>query len=338
MSSPVNALTLTWYIVAAGLIAVIGLIVYTLWSRGAVQRINRQQGNVWKRAYHLGGELGAGRDADANQRRLAELFVDADCGILAASALAVLVRQEAGEINQALFSAVRSTRLPRILHCRLQSPDPKIVIEALEIAEVLRVPQLLGDAAALTRHDDPLVVRAACDAVVSLDPRAGLGILIGLSDREESWVLDSFGRTIRELERRTSSPVPLSASSWRDAPVLAARALQESAMFDAGTVNDAVSTLIGCLDDASPAKRMSAIKALSSCLDNPTAQLALAGALGSSDRMTRYAAAAALCDNANGHRILRHAADQSDSSDAARIAAEILWSRAERSDALDVMV
>jgi hypothetical protein len=120
--------------------------------------------------------------------------------------------------------------------------------------------------------------------------------------------------------------------------VLAARALQESAMFDAATVNDAVATLIGCLDDPSAAKRLSAIKALSACLDNPTAQLALAGALGSTDRMTRYAAAAALCDNANGHRILRHAAEQHDSSDAARIAAEILWSRAQPSNALAALV
>ena len=159
MSSLVNALTMTWYMVAIGLVAVIVLIVYTMWSRGSVDRINRQHGTVWKRAYQLGGEIAAQRNVADNERRLCELFTDDECAILAASALAVLVRQEPAELDPSFFTTIRGTRLPKILHKRLQSDDSNIVVEALEIAEILRLPQLLGDAAALTRHDDALVVR-----------------------------------------------------------------------------------------------------------------------------------------------------------------------------------
>lgn len=203
--------------------------------------------------------------------------------------------------------------------------DTHQIIEAMELVEVLRLHELLGDAAALTRHADPLVVRAACDAVVEIDASIGVGILIGLADGCESWVLDSIGRATAKLEARGVSAVPLSPGQWRSAPMLARRALNESAMFGRATVSDAVSTLIGSLDDQSAARRLAAVTALSGSIDHPGAQLALAGALGSGDRMTRYAVAASLSDSVVGRQILRRTAAEQDGSDAARMAAEILW-------------
>ena len=256
---------------------------------------------------------------------LVELINETPEPMLVAAALAVAVRQEVGDVHPALFSAVSRSRLPNILRTQLDLGDGHHVVEALEIVEVFRVHDLLGDAAALTRSTDPLVVRAACDAIVEIDQSVGLGILIGLADGSESWVLDSIGRATTKLDLRGGGNVPLSQAQWRSAPMLARRALDESATFDRATVSDAVSTLIRSLDDRSAAKRLAAVSALSASIDHPGAQLALAGALGSSDRMTRYAVAASLSDSVVGRQILRRTAADVDGSDAARMAAEILW-------------
>ena len=53
--------------------------------------------------------------------------------------------------------------------------------------------------------------------------------------------------------------------------------------------------------------------------------IALAGALGSDDRMVRFATAANLSDSPVGRDILRRTAMSGDGSDAARMAAEVLW-------------
>lgn len=334
-----DGLLLTWGVTAAGLLAVMILVAYTVWSRRSAERHGERRGHVWKRAYHLGTELGAGRDVGPNTERLVELVASTSEPVLVAAALAVVVRQEAAPIAPPLQHAVRQTGLPAILRARLRADDADTVIEALEIVEVLKIHGLIGDAAALTRHHDQLVVRAACDAVVALQPQIGLGILVGLTSSRESWVLDSVGRAIHEINRRGGDAVPLSAGQWRHAPMLAARALIESATFDRATVSDAVSALIACLDDVSSAKRLAAINALAVCIDSTPAQLALAGALGSSDRMTRYAAAAVLSDTVVGRQILRCAAGEQDGSDAARMAAEILWvDEPQRPDDLELLV
>jgi hypothetical protein len=204
-------------------------------------------------------------------------------------------------------------------------PNPNDQIEALEIVEVLRVHQLLGDAAVLTRSDDPEIVRAACDAVVEIEPSVGIGILIGLVNGGDSWVLDSLGRAAEAVARRENRPVPLSRAQWRGAPMLAQRALTESATFDRATVSDAIMSLVEALEHESTSRRLASVTALSASIDHPAAQIALAGALGSEDRMVRFATAANLSDSAVGRDILRRTALRGDGSDAARMAAEVLW-------------
>jgi hypothetical protein len=70
---------------------------------------------------------------------------------------------------------------------------------------------------------------------------------------------------------------------------------------------------------------LAAVTALAAAIEHPAAQLALAGALGSSERMIRYATAANLSETPIGREILRRAANSVDGSDAARMASEILW-------------
>ena len=315
----------TWAFSGLAALTLLVVVCRTLRHRRLSELDGERSGTVWKRGYHLATELASGRGVDANSACLVELINETPEPMLVAAALAVAVRQEVGDVHPALCSAVSRSRLPRILRTQLDLGDAHHVVEALEIVEVLRVHNLLGDAAALTRHSDPLVVRAACDAIVEIDQSVGLGILIGLADSSGSWVLDSIGRATTKLDLRGGGNVPLSQAQWRSAPMLARRALDESATFDRATVSDAVSTLIRSLDDRSAAKRLAAVTALSASIDHPGAQLALAGALGSSDRMTRYAVAASLSDSVVGRQILRRTAADVDGSDAARMAAEILW-------------
>lgn len=315
----------TWVLGAVAVIALVALIVNTFRNRRSSEVDGQRDGKVWRRGYHLASELGSGRSIDQNSTNLTELIEQTPQPILVAAAIAVAIRQEADGVHPALFTTIGRSRLPAVLRTRLGSGDVHQIVEALELAEVLRLHELLGDAAVLTRHANPAVVRAACDAVVEIDPSIGIGVLIGLADGSESWVLDSIGRAISKLETRGSSTVPLSQAQWRSAPMLARRALNESAMFDRATVGDAISTLIGSLDDRSAAKRLAAVTALAASVDHPGAQLALAGALGSDDRMTRYAVAASLSDSVVGRQILRRTAAEGDGSDAARMAAEILW-------------
>ena len=319
-----NAVTITWSLVAlAGLVVVIVSSAFR--ARRGGERRGARDGVAWKHAYHLASDLAAGRNPERNVPALVEMLDTSDQPLLVASAIAVAVRQEHNEVDPALFTAIGRSRLSTLLRKKLDDPDANTKIEALEIVEVLRVHMLLGDAAVLARSDDPRIVRAACDAVVELEPSVGIGLLIGLVDSGDSWVLDSLGRAADASARRESRPVPLSRSQWRDAPMLAQRALRESATFDRATVTDALMALVEALEHSSTSRRLAAVTALSASIEHPSAQIALAGALGSDDRMVRFATAANLADSPVGRDILRRTAMSGDGSDAARTAAEVLW-------------
>ena len=325
IATSMDALTITWVLaaVAGNVVVVMAMWTFRVRRRG-VQSAQRD-GVTWKRAHHLGSELAAGRDINRKAPALTHLLDTTDQPILVAAALAVAVRQEHTEAHPALYSAVGRSRLATLLRDRIDHADANTKIEALELVEVLRVHLLLGDAAVLTRSDDKAVVRAACDAVVELEPSIGIGILVGLVGSGDSWVLDSLGRAVEAAARREATPVPLSRSQWRSAPVLAQRALAESATFSRATVTDALMALVEALEHSTTSRRLAAVTALSASIEHPAAQIALAGALGSEDRMVRYATAANLADSPVGRDILRRTAASDDGSDAARMAAEVLW-------------
>ena len=86
--------------------------------------------------------------------------------------------------------------------------------------------------------------------------------------------------------------------------------------------------LIEALDDPSSQRRLAAVNALANTIEHPGAQIALAGALTAPDRMTRFAAASRLAQTDAGRAILHRAAASGESSDAASMASEVLWSNA----------
>jgi hypothetical protein len=322
---PMDSLGVTWILAMMATMVVVLIITSAFRSRRRTQRRSQRDGVLWKRAYHLGSELAVGRNRNRNEPALVQLLETTDQPLLVASALAVVVRQTHHDVHESLFACVRRSRLADVLRQRLDDADPNTKVEALEIIEVLRVHVLLGDAAVLTHGSDPLVVRAACDAVVELEPGIGIGILIGMANGGDSWVLDSLGRAVEAAARRESTPVPLSRSQWRSAPMLAQRALSESATFSSATVTDALMALVEALEHSTTSKRLAAVTALSASIDHPAAQIALAGALGADDRMVRFATAANLADSPQGRDILRRVALSGDGSDAARMAADVLW-------------
>jgi hypothetical protein len=320
-----DALTITWGLAIASGLVVVLIVAAAFRARRRGELSGQRDGITWKRAHHLASELAAGRNVERHTPALIELLDTTDQPMLVASAIAVAVRQEHAEVDPALFIAVGRSRLSELLRVRLEGDDVNTKVEALEIVEVLRVHVLLGDAAVLTRSDDPVLVRAACDAVVELEPSIGIGILVGMANSGDSWVLDSLGRAVEASARREVRPVPLSRSQWRSAPVLAQRALAESATFSRATVTDALMALVEALEHSTTSRRLAAVTALSASIEHPAAQIALAGALGSEDRMVRFATAANLADTTAGRDILRRVASSGDGSDAARMAAEVLW-------------
>jgi len=226
--------------VAAILIAI--TTIFTLWARKMGNVTAQQSGTTWKRAFHLGAEIASGRAIDRNSDSLRELMRELinETGdpILVATAIAVAVRQEASDVHPALYTTVSRSRLPKLLREQLEIGDANSRIEALEIIEVLRIYELLGEAAVLTRNSETRVVRAASDAVVEIDPSIGVGILIGLADDGESWVLDSLGRAAAKLEACEDRAVPLSRAHWDCAPMLAQRALLESDASERTCISD----------------------------------------------------------------------------------------------------
>lgn len=83
--------------------------------------------------------------------------------------------------------------------------------------------------------------------------------------------------------------------------------------------------MIGLLNDEDSGKRLGAVNALANVIDHPGAQIALAGAIGVEDRVTRFAAAVRMADSEKGRALLKNAAESGHSSDAAEVAALVLW-------------
>ncbi|MFK7917339.1 MAG: hypothetical protein AB8G14_04625 [Ilumatobacter sp.] len=326
MDRSMTALELIW-MTAGSVTAVILAMAFTAFRlRGRPGTEDELDGTAWKRAYHLGAELAAGRNAERNADGLLELFDTNDYHVMLASAVAVAARQHPHQIDDVLYRTIEQTELTPALRRNLGSSDTTVCLEALEIIEVLRIAELIGDVAILAQSPDQAIARAACDAVVANDASIGIGILLGMVDGSKTWVLDALGRASSRISVDSQLSLPLAQDQWAAAPMLARRALEDSAMFDSQTSACALSALATALDNESSAMRLASVKALAASAAHPGAQLVLAAALGSADRITRFAAAAALSDSVDGHAILRRVAAGSDHSDAVAMAAEILWS------------
>lgn len=318
----------TWLLAGAALSLFLLTAMWTFVTRQAVLRRSRAAGELWEDAYELGVKLAEGRAGPDARREIDRLLSRKKDPTPVVLSLAAIARSFGELASDDLFDAVRSSGIQEWARAKLVGDDPLERIEGLETVEILRLRSLFGEVANLANDDDEQVVRAAAEAMVALDPSVAIGVLVGLVNRSGGWVLDTLGRATSQLATSGTGRVPVARPQWRNAPMLAEASLAEGIIPDAGTATDALSVLIEALDDPSSQRRLAAVNALANTIEHPGAKIALAGALTAPDRMTRFAAASRLAQSDAGRAILHRAAASDESSDAASMAAEVLWANA----------
>ena len=296
-----DSVPVVWALAGGACALVLLTILATIVNRAAALRRSQSVGDVWTRAHALGTAVASGGGSRDDRWELAELIKKEPAAPVAAALAAAARTRSLGSDEQDYFGEiVAESSLVDWVRMQLTSSDNLNTVEALEVVETLGLQELAGEAANLARDEDEQVARAACDALVKLEPSVAVGVLIGLVDRRGSWVLDSLGRAADELAKRNDRRVPIARPQWRNAPILAEQALLSGELPDPGSASDAVGVLLGLLDDDSSQKRLAAVNALANTIHHPGAQIALAGALGADDRMTRFAAASRLVESEKG--------------------------------------
>lgn len=323
-----RALDFTWLLAGAAFSLFVLTAMWTVFTRHAVLRRARTAGQLWEDAYDLGVRLAEGQGGPESAKDIDRLIRSHKDPTPVVLSLAAIARSYGELADDQLFEAVRRSSVDEWARGKLVSDDNLDRIEGLETVEILRLNCLLGEVANLANDDDEQVVRAAAEALVTLDPSVAIGVLVGLVNRSGGWVLDTLGRATHELASSSGGRVPVARPQWRNAPMLAEQSLAKGELPDAGSASDALSVLIEALDDPSSQRRLAAVNALANTIEHPGAQIALAGALTAPDRMTRFAAASRLAQTDAGRAILHRAAASGESSDAASMASEVLWSNA----------
>jgi len=320
----------TWLLAGAAFSLFVLTAMWTVFTRHAVLRRARVAGQLWEDTYELGVRLAEGRGGSNGARDIDRLVRSHNDPTPVVISLAAIARSFGDLADEQLFDAAQRSCVDEWARTKLVSDDPLERIEGLETVEILRLSSLFGEVANLANAEDEQVVRAAAEALVSLDPSIAIGVLVGLINRSGGWVLDTLARATNEMAKSSTGRVPVARPQWRNAPMLAERSLANGMLPDAGTASDALSILIESLDAPSSQRRLAAVNALANTIEHPGAQIALAGALTAPDRMTRFAAASRLAQTDTGRAILQRAAASDESSDAASMAAEVLWSNAGR--------
>ncbi len=311
---------------AGGATGLSALLVGRSWLvQRSIRKQQRADSFAWTLVHDAADALGDGRGNSGDSQVVTEALSRPANREAALAAVAAVVRAHPGKIDQALIDAVKHSTIDEHLREELLAKDFLRRVAALETIEVIHLNELTGEVAGMINDDHEEVVRAASNALAELRPEIAVGVLVGLANKHGSWVLESLGRAADKLSTRDDRRVPIGRPLWRDAPSLAERAVTEGRLPDPGDASDAIAVMVALLNDSDTNRRLAAVNALANIITHPGAQIALAGAIGVEDRITRFAAAARLVDSSEGRRILRTAARSEDGTDAAEVAAMVLW-------------
>ena len=291
----------------------------------AIRKQQRADSFAWTLVHDAADALGDGRGTSGDSQVVTESLSRVSNRQASLAAVAAVVRAHPGDIDQMLIDSVKHSTIDDHLREELLAKDHLRRVSALETIEVIRLEELTGEVAGMVTDEHEDVVRAAANALAELRPEIAVGVLVGLANKYGSWVLESLGRAADKLSTRDDRRVPIGRPLWRDAPSLAERAVTEGRLPDPGDASDAIAVMVALLNDTDTNRRLAAVNALANIISHPGAQIALAGAIGVEDRITRFAAAARLVDSSEGRRILRTAARSEDGTDAAEVAAMVLW-------------
>jgi HEAT repeat protein len=238
----------------------------------------------------------------------------------------------------------------------LASDDSGVRSRAIEAVGTLRLraarPYLLRH----TTDSDEGVCIAACRALTVVDHETAIGVLLGLIDEHGSWAAHLLADAMNDLPTR-NNPAVRRAEDWSASPALLAlvgevdspeadrvlcRALDSSDQSVAGSALEAMLAsdepvsvdarpgLVRLLTAGPSATRRSAATALGRLCDPRTA-VALAGAVGDSERAVRNAAAEALVRLPNGLSALDAVLSGNDPS-AIEAATVARWAGADAND------
>ena len=316
---------LVWVLAGAAFALFLVSVLWAAMGRFLAIRKTNFAGAIWQRAYDAGSRLADGAGYEYGDEDLIALVKAVSDPAPIATALAAVSNSWGDTADDAFFDAIEKTTLDRWVQGKLASTDHLEQTAGLEFVEALKLKSLLGQAANFTTHEEEQVKRAACEAMVAINPSAAIGVLVGMVREGSSWVLDTLGRATNLLVEQPDGRLPVGRPQWRGAPMLAEQALKNGNLPDAGAATDALAVLLDLLDDDSTQKRLGAVNALANTIKHPGAQIALAGALSAPDRLTRFAAASRLAESESGQAILRRSITEDAASDAAKIAAEVLW-------------
>ncbi len=301
------------------------LVVRSWFVQRTTRRHQRADSFAWTLVHDAADALADDRGTSGDRQVITESLSRPHHRGAALAAVAAVIRAQPGEPNKALLEAIESSTVSAHLRDELLEKDHLRRTAALETIEVIQLESMTGEVAGMVADEHPEVIRAAANALVQLRPEIAVGLLVGLAPRHGTWVLDSLGQAADKLATRDDRRVPIARPLWRDAPGLAERAVLEGRLPDPGDASDAIAIMVSLLNDPDTNRRLAAINVLANIISHPGAQIALAGAIGVEDRITRFAAAARMVDSAEGRRILRAAARSESGSDAADVAAMVLW-------------
>ncbi len=291
----------------------------------SIRRHQRADSFAWTLVHDAADALADGRGTAGDSQVITEALSRPNNREAALGAVAAVVRSQPGKLHHSLLDAVEQSSVDEYLRDELLARDYLKRVAALEVIEVIQLDSLTGEVAGMVADPEEEVVRAAANALAELRPEVAVGVLVGLASKHGAWVLDSLGKAADRLATRDNRNVPIARPLWRDAPSLAERAITEGRLPDPGDASDAIAVMVSLLNDSDTNRRLAAVNALANIISHPGAQIALAGAIGVEDRITRFAAAARLVDSAEGRRILRTAAKSEQPNDAAEVAAMVLW-------------
>ncbi|MCP4087810.1 MAG: hypothetical protein GY745_22610 [Actinomycetia bacterium] len=287
----------------------------------------RQQARTWERVMEAADALADPMLRPPAGRELLRLLNSSNSRTISLEAIVTIVRTRP-ESRLVLRQIVAESRVPTWLTAELSAREHDRRTASLELIAVLELPGLGSMVASLINDEEESVRAAAGRCLARIDAANAVGVLIGRLESGDRWAseplstaLAGMGDAIDLDHERMSRLAPRAASTASQIDSAAGGASLDAA------ARRTVARLVPMLASPEPELRIATLTALGD-LQHPMAAMALAAAIGSGDRVTRFAAGIRLTETPTGVTLLRDLArrDHGPAGDTARV---VLWGTTE---------
>ncbi len=282
----------------------------------------RRQARAWERVTEAAEALTDPMLHAAARRELLRLLNGSGTRAVALDAIVTVCRTRA-DARILIRPVVAESRIPSWLTDQLTAGENERRTAALELIGVLQPPGMNSLVATLLNNEDEAIRTAAGACLARIDPSMAIGALISRLERGDQWAGDPLAEALTVLGHEVDvAGDQLTRMAPQAGSVAVQTAAQNARDREAGA-RRAVARLVPMLASEDAELRMAALTALGD-LHHPMAAMALAAAVGSGDRITRFAAGIRLTETRAGVVLLRDLAqrDQGAAGDTARI---VLW-------------